>query len=319
MSVGELVTNNLTTPAVLAFALGVSAVAFRGNLRLPEQVTGLLSTYLLLAIGVKGGLRLQEADFGDMWGPILVTLAIGCVTPMVTFAAARRLVGLSVVDSASLAAHFGSVSAVTFTAAEGFARSAGTLNEGFLPALVAILEVPGIVIALVIANRKLGGSDIKSAMHEVLTGKSILLLIGGLIIGAIASDSGQAAVEPFFITLFPGVLCLFLLDLGSLAAERFEFVRRAGFRFIVLAIVLPVVFGTFGVAAGTAAGLSEGGAMVLGAMAASASYIAAPAAVRVALPEADLGVSLGAAIGVTFPFNLVVGIPLYSEIAGLLS
>lgn len=319
MSVGELVTNNLTSPAVLAFALGAVAVAFRGSLRLPEQVTGLLSTYLLLAIGVKGGLRLQEADFGDMWGPIIATVAIGCVTPIVTFAAARRVVGLSVVDSASLAAHFGSVSAVTFTAAEGFARSAGTLNEGFLPALMTILEVPGIVIALVIANRKLGGSDIKSAIHEVLTGKSILLLIGGLIIGAIASDSGQAAVEPFFITLFPGVLCLFLLDLGSLAAERFEFVQRAGLRFIVLTVVLPMVFGTFGVAAGTAAGLSEGGAMVLGAMAASASYIAAPAAVRVALPEADVGVSLGAAIGVTFPFNLVAGIPLYSEIAALLS
>lgn len=319
MSVADLVTNNLTSPAVLAFALGVLAVAVRGNLRLPEPVTTLLSTYLLLAIGVKGGLRLQEAEFGDMAGPILATLVIGCVTPAVTFVAARRFARLQVVDAASLAAHFGSVSAVTFTAAEGFAKSAGTLGEGFLPALVAILEIPGIVIALVIANRRQNSSGFKEAVHEVLTGKSILLLIGGLVIGAIASDSGRDAVEPFFVTLFPGVLCLFLLDLGSLAAQRFEFVRKAGIRLIALAIVLPIVFGTVGVIAGSIAGLSEGGAMVLGAMAASASYIAAPAAVRVALPDADLGVSLGAAIGVTFPFNLVMGIPLYSEISSLFS
>lgn len=319
MSVGDLVTTNLTTPAVLAFALGVLAVIARGDLRLPEPVTSLLSTYLLLAIGIKGGIRLRDANFADMWAPVLATLAIGIVTPVVTFAVARRIARLSVVDAASLAAHFGSVSAVTFTAAESFAKSAGTLGEGFLPALVAILEIPGIVIALVIANRRLGASDMKSAIHEVLTGKSILLLIGGLIIGAIASESGKGAVEPFFITLFPGVLCLFLLDLGTLAAQRFEFVRRAGVRLIIVAIALPLAFGTFGVTAGTIAGMSEGGAMVLGAMAASASYIAAPAAVRVALPQADLGVSLGAAIGVTFPFNLVIGIPLYSEIASILA
>ena len=314
MSVGELVTNNLTSPTVLAFALGVLAVAFRGNLRLPEQVTGLLSTYLLLAIGVKGGLRLQEANFGDMWGPIIATLVIGCVTPMVTFAAARRLVGLSVVDSASLAAHFGSVSAVTFTAAEGFNRTSGILEEGFLPALVAILEIPGIVVALVIASRTLG-ANITTALHEVITGKSILLLGGGLLIGSFGSVSAVEAVEPFFIGLFPGFLCLFLLDLGTLAGQRFTYVRRAGSRLVALAIVLPLVFGTIGAFTGTLVGLSAGGAAVLAVMSASASYIAAPAAVRVALPQADLGISLGAAIGVTFPFNLVIGIPLFSEIA----
>ena len=319
MSLADLVQDNLTSPAVLAFALGFLAIRVHGNLRLPEQIATFLSTYLLLAIGIKGGLRLREAVLADMWAPVLATLALGVITPLVTFVVARRFLRFKHANAASLAAHFGSVSAVTFTAAETFARSAGTLEEGFLPALVAILEIPGIVIALLLASRHSASSKMKDAIHEVLTGKSILLLIGGLVIGSLGAETAVAKVEPFFIDLFPGLLCLFLLDLGSLAAERFSEVRRAGIRLIAVAITLPVIFGSIGVVLGHASGLSTGGAMVLGIMAASASYIAAPAAVRVALPEADLGLSLGVAIGVTFPFNLIVGIPLLSEISELLS
>lgn len=319
MSLADLVQDNLTSPAVLAFALGFLAIRVHGNLRLPEQIATFLSTYLLLAIGIKGGLRLRESALADMWAPVLATLALGVITPLVTFVVARRFLRFEHANAASLAAHFGSVSAVTFTAAETFARSAGTLEEGFLPALVAILEIPGIVIALLLASRHSASSKMKDAIHEVLTGKSILLLIGGLLIGSLGAETAVAKVEPFFVDLFPGLLCLFLLDLGSLAAERFSEVRRAGIRLIAVAITLPVIFGSIGVVLGHASGLSTGGAMVLGIMAASASYIAAPAAVRVALPEADLGLSLGVAIGVTFPFNLIVGIPLLSEISELLS
>lgn len=319
MSLADLVQDNLTSPAVLAFALGFLAIRVHGNLRLPEQVATYLSTYLLLAIGIKGGLRLRESALADMWAPVLATLALGVITPLVTFVVARRFLRFEHANAASLAAHFGSVSAVTFTAAETFARSAGTLEEGFLPALVAILEIPGIVIALLLASRHSASSKMKDAIHEVLTGKSILLLIGGLVIGSLGAETAVAKVEPFFVDLFPGLLCLFLLDLGSLAAERFSEVRHAGIRLIVVAITLPVIFGSIGVVLGHVSGLSTGGAMVLGIMAASASYIAAPAAVRVALPEADLGLSLGVAIGVTFPFNLIVGIPLLSEISELIS
>ena len=314
MPLSELVVDNLTSPAVLAFVLGVLAVAIRGDLRLPDQVSSLVSVYLLLAIGIKGGTRLREADVADIWGPVLATLALGVITPIVAFVAARRYGRLNTTNAASLAAHYGSVSAVTFTAAEAFNKNSGILEEGFLPALVAILEIPGIVIALVIASRHLG-STIKTALHEVLTGKSILLLGGGLLIGGVGSREAVTAIEPFFITLFPGFLCLFLLDLGTLAGQRFTYVRRAGIRLVALAVALPILFGVLGTFVGTIAGLSAGGAAVLAIMAASASYIAAPAAVRVALPEADLGVSLGAAIGVTFPFNLVIGIPVFSELA----
>ena len=319
MSVGDLVSLNLGSPVVLAFLLGVIAAFIKSDLRFPEQVTSLLSTYLLFSIGLKGGLRLRESSVSELAWPVIITLVIGVATPVIAFFVARSFVRLDTINAASLAAHYGSVSAVTFTAAESFARAAETLEEGFLPALVAVLEIPGIVVALVIASRARQGRSMSSAIHEVLTGKSVVLLLGGLIIGTVANQEALTRVEPFFIGLFQGLLCLFLLDLGTLAGQRFNSIRRAGARLLLFATVLPVTFGVIGVLLASLVGMSEGGATVLAAMAASASYIAAPAAVRVGLPEADIGVSLGAALGVTFPFNLIIGIPLYSEIASVLA
>jgi hypothetical protein len=318
VSIIDLVSLNLGSPVVLAFLLGVIAAFIKSDLRFPEQVTSLLSTYLLFAIGLKGGLRLRESSVSELAWPVVITLIIGVATPVIAFFVARSFVRLDTINAASLAAHYGSVSAVTFTAAESFARAAGTLEEGFLPALVAVLEIPGIVVALVIASRARQGRSMSSAIHEVLTGKSVVLLLGGLVIGTVANQEALTRVEPFFIGLFQGLLCLFLLDLGTLAGQRFNSIRRAGARLLVFATVLPVTFGVIGVLLASLVGMSSGGATVLAAMAGSASYIAAPAAVRVGLPEADIGVSLGAALGVTFPFNLIIGIPLYSEIASAL-
>ncbi len=315
MSITELLSLNLGSPAVLAFALGLVATLLRSDLRFPEAVTSLLSTYLLFSIGLKGGIELRKTSLGDIAAPTLVTLIIGLVVPIVAYRVARTFIKLNVADAASIAAHYGSVSAVTFSAAETFTRAAGTLGEGYLPALVALLEIPGIVVAMVIASRALGGRDLRSAVHEVVTGKSIMLLVGGLLIGCFANQKGIEKVEPLFKELFAGVLVLFLLDLGTLAAQRLKTLKAVGPRLVVFAIAMPVVFGTVGVFGGTLAGLSIGGAAVLGAMTASASYIAAPAAVRVGLPEADVGLSLGAALGMTFPFNLAIGIPLFHELA----
>ena len=315
----ELVGQNIGSPAVLAFILGALAVRLKSDLSFPESVTSLLSTYLLLAIGLKGGLRLREAALDDLLLPIVGTVALGIVTPAITYWVARKFLKRTPSDSAALAAHYGSVSAVTFTAAETFVKNAGTLGEDYLAALVAVLEVPGIVVALLIASRVLGKSTIKSAVHEVVTGRSVVLLIGGLVIGFVASEKSTALVEPLFVDLFAGVLVLFLLDLGVMAGSRLDAIRAAGAKLVVFAIALPVLFGFLGVVVGTAAGLSVGGVTVLATMAASASYIAAPAAVRIGMPEADGGLALGAALGITFPFNLVVGIPLYSELAGLVA
>ena len=319
MSINNLVSLNLGSPVVLAFLLGVVAAFIKSDLRFPEQVTSLLSTYLLFAIGLKGGMRLRESSLTELTWPVLITLILGVATPVVAFLVARSFLRLDTINAAAMAAHYGSVSAVTFTAAESFTRAAGTLGEGYLPALVAVLEVPGIVVALVIASRASQGRSMSSAIHEVMTGKSVVLLLGGLIIGAIANQEALTRVEPFFVGLFQGMLCLFLLDLGTLAGQRFNSIRRAGARLLIFATALPIVFGVVGVLLASAVGMSEGGATVLAAMAASASYIAAPAAVRVGLPEADIGLSLGAALGVTFPFNLIIGIPLYSEVAAVLA
>ena len=315
----ELVGQNIGSPAVLAFILGALAVRLKSDLSFPESVTSLLSTYLLLAIGLKGGLRLREAALDDLLLPIVGTVALGIVTPAITYWVARKFLKRTPSDSAALAAHYGSVSAVTFTAAETFVKNAGTLGEDYLAALVAVLEVPGIVVALLIASRVLGKSTIKSAVHEVVTGRSVVLLIGGLVIGFVASEKSTALVEPLFVDLFAGVLVLFLLDLGVMAGTRLDAIRAAGAKLVVFAIALPVLFGFLGVVVGTAAGLSVGGVTVVATMAASASYIAAPAAVRIGMPEADGGLALGAALGITFPFNLVVGIPLYSELAGFVA
>lgn len=319
MSVGELVQLNLTSPAVLAFVLGALATALRSDLRFPESITSFLSSYLLLAIGLKGGVALADSSFGDLWAPALATLVLGGITPLIGFALGRRFVRLDVAGAASLAAHYGSVSAVTFTAAVSFTTAAGTPPEGFMPALVALLEVPGIVIALALAARSSSGASLGSAVHEVFTGKSVVLLVGGVLIGLVADDSGWEKVEPFFVDLFPGILVLFLLDLGVLAGRRVRAIAAVGPRLVVFAVAVPILFGVLGVLAGSAVGMSSGGAAVLGAMTASASYIAAPAAVRTGLPDADPAVALGAALGVTFPFNLAIGIPLYAELAALVT
>lgn len=315
MSSWDIVTLNLGSPAVLAFVLGVLAALIRSDLRFPEQVSSFLSSYLLFAIGLKGGMRLRETDIADLVGPLTATVALGVLTPCVAYVVARKWLRLNISNAASIAAHYGSVSAVTFTAAESLAKSAGTLTEGFIPALVAVMEIPGIILALVIAARATGGRSIRHALHEVVTGKSIVLLVGGLAIGAISPAESVAKVEPFFVDLFTGFLVFFLLDLGTLAGQRMSQMRQSGLRLLTAAIGMPIVFGTIGAFAGSLAGLSVGGATVLAAMTASASYIAAPAAVRVGLPDADLGYSLGAALGITFPFNLVIGLPLYAEIA----
>jgi hypothetical protein len=239
----------------------------------------------------------------------MVTLALGVATPLIAFGLMHTWGRLDRINAAAVAAHFGSVSAVTFLVANEAAQRSGLNPEGFLPALVAILEIPGIILALLLARRGSGPAFSRDALAEVLTGKSIVLLGGGTLIGYFASAPQWESVKPFFVVPFKGVLCLFLLELGALAGRRLKDIHHSGIRPVVLAMALPLVHGALGVVGGVLAGLGPGGAAVLGVMAASASYIAAPAAVRIALPEASPGVYLTLSLGVTFPFNLALGIP----------
>ncbi len=314
----DILASNFLSPVPLAFLLGMIATFLRSDLRLPEAIYGGLSIYLLLAIGFKGGIELSRTPPLEVLAPAGVTLVLGVVTPLVALVGFRKFARLSLMDASALAAHYGSVSAVTFIAAVAFCISAGARPEGFMPALVAILEVPGIVIALLALQMFSPGGGARSlpkVLHEVLTGKSIVLLVGGLLIGWIAGVERMEKATPFFTTMFTGALVLFMIELGTLAARRIRELRGAGWRFLVLTVVVPLINGSLGVALGIFAGLSPGGAAVLGAMAGSASYIAAPAAVRIALPDANPSYYLTASLGLTFPFNLAIGIPLYLEIA----
>jgi uncharacterized protein len=316
MDVLGLVQINILSPVVLAFALGILAVLVRSDLKFPEGLDTVLSIYLLLAIGLKGGMELSRTPLAEFWKPCLATLLLGLLIPILCYAVLRGPGRFSVADAAAIAAHYGSVSAVTFTAALAFLDGALVRYEGFLPALVAILEVPAIVVALLLARLRGGGTgSLGGALHEALAGKSVVLLLGGIAIGYLSGEAGFRQVAPLFSDLFRGALALFLLEMGMVAGRRLRDVRTAGAFLAGFGIVMPVVHGVLGVAAGWLAGLSPGGTTVLGVLAASASYIAAPAAVRIAIPAANPGYYLTASLAVTFPFNLVVGIPIYYAIA----
>lgn len=314
----SLAATALLSPPVLCFGLGAAATLLRSNLRLPAPVFEAVSIYLLLSIGLKGGAELAETSFAAFAPPALAAIGLCLAIPLWSYAILRRWAGFSVPDAASMAAHYGSVSAVTFIAVLSYLDAQNVAYEGFMTAILAIMEVPAILVALLLARLAGQGGGLKPAFQEVVSAKSFLLLVGGLIIGGVIGKAGLAPVRPFFSDLFVGFLCLFLLELGIVAAQRADDAWRAGKALLLFAIGAPLAHGALGVAAGMAAGLSEGGAIVLGTLAASASYIAAPAAVRLALPEANAACSLAGALAITFPFNIVVGIPLYAAIAAAL-
>lgn len=310
-----LAKDHLLSPMVLCFCLGYVATFIKSDLQIPGQVYQLLTLYLLFALGLKGGVALTHAPIGDLIAPAAATLILGALTPLVAYAVARRIGKLNVADSAALAAHYGSVSVVTFMAVLAFLDNTGQSYEGFMSTLVVILEVPAIIIALSIAKRQLGDQSLGVVLKEIVSSKSIVLLLGGLIIGFLSGDIGYKRVAPLFGDPFQGVVTLFLLEMGLVAAKRVGDLKKVGGFVVIFGIVVPVINGCLGLVLGSFAGLSQGGLTALAAMAASASYIAAPAAVRLSLPEANPGIYLTAALTVTFPFNLIFGIPLYSALA----
>ncbi|MFM8412630.1 MAG: sodium-dependent bicarbonate transport family permease [Alphaproteobacteria bacterium] len=312
----DIVASNLLSPMLLAFVAGALAVFVGGDLRLPDPIPATLSTYLLFAIGLKGGVALSKASLAEVLLPIATGVTLGAIIPAWCFAACRRLGGLSRADAAAIAAHYGSVSAVTFIAALAYMTRLEVPVEGFMPAVLALMEVPAILIGLLLARDGTGGGEsTMEAVHEVFSSRSILLLIAGLAIGWASGPQGYETVTPFFVAPFQGVLTLFLLDMGGVAARRLRELRGVGAFLVAFALLAPLVNGMLGVVAGTLAGLSLGGTTVMAVLAASASYIAAPAAVRIAIPEANPTLYLTPVLGITFPFNLAIGLPLYHEIA----
>jgi hypothetical protein len=324
---------SLLSPMVLAFVLGIVAVRVGSDLKFPDAVYAFLTIYLLSAIGLKGGYKLSLTPFDELVLPMLAGLALSVGIPIWTYWILRRG-GLRVVDAAAMAAHYGSVSAVTFSAAitffdnlraealvtnpalsEAQLSAMGVLPEGYLPGLLATMEVPAILIAIGLARMRdreaAQGASLGEVVRELLAGRSSLLLLGFLVIGLLGGKVGYAQVAPFFDAPFRGLLTLFLLEAGLVTGRRLGDLRTVGWPLIAFALLMPLVHAGLGLLLAKAVGLSMAGAVVMATLAASASYIAAPAATRLALPEANPGLTLTASLVLTFPMNNLVGIPLY--------
>ncbi len=303
---------------VYFFLLGVLARVLKSDLRLPEALYETLSIYLLLAIGLKGGIELSKQPIATLAPQVLACLALGATIPFALYPVLRRL-KFAGVDAASLAAHFGSVSVVTFAVATAALTRQGIAYESHAAMWVAVMEAPGLIVGVFLARRaqREGSARVQwsALLHDVVFGKSILLLLGGLAIGALAGESGAAPVKAVFIDPFKGVLALFLLELGLVAGARLAEVRRFGLAVLLVGVVFPPLLAVGGALTGLALGLSTGGVAILATLAASASYIAAPTAMRIAVPQANAALSITVALGIVFPFNIVIGIPLYIELA----
>jgi hypothetical protein len=339
--------SNLLTPIPLCFLLGIICKLIHGGIKIPKDLYYTISIFLLMSIGFMGGHELCKEFIANgvstIWQPALVTLVLGCLTPITAFAVLRYIGKFSIVDSAGIAAHYGSTSAVTFAVATAFVESKGTPANGYLPTLVTILECPGIAIALALGaglsakalaanpNDSLDGvstrqeGNLWEALYEVITGQSIMLMGGLLIIGALSTyfmpEKGFAPFEEFFKAkgmLFRGGLCIFLLEMGLVAGERLGDLKKVGAFLIAFGILLPIAHGFLGALLGHMAGMNLGGCTVFASIVSSASYIAAPPAVRLTLPDANPTLSITAALAITFPFNIAFGIPIYYQMAQML-
>lgn len=318
-------TITLSSPMVMAFALGIIATRIKSDLKFPDEAYIVLTIYLLFAIGFKGGYKISQSSFSEAWLPIVTAIALGFLIPIWSFFILKKFGKFDAANAGALAAHYGSVSAVTFGEGLAFLDNLHVFHEGYLPAMLSVMEVPAILVGIFLAkffmSRESKSEEIKHesqwgrVIHELVTGKSTLLLIGGIVIGMLAGQKGYDQTAPFFDAPFRGILTLFLLEVGLVTGRRLQDIIKAGPFLIAFGILMPILHGMLGVLCGHWIGLSLGGATMMGVLAASASYIAAPAAVRIALPEASPSIYLTASLALTFPFNVTIGLPLYYTFA----
>jgi uncharacterized protein len=307
---------NLLSPPVLFFALGILAAVLRSDLQLPEALYVTLTVYLLTALGFKGGVAIHEAGIVRVILPTLAAMLLGALIPLWTYPVLRFGGKLRPVDAAAIAAHYGSVSAVTFITATNYLKGISEPYENYATAFLAVMESPAIIVGVLLGKLSLKkqspifNASLKGLLREAVLGRSVFLLVGALGVGMACGKAGMEKVEAFFVTPFQGVLALFLLEMGLVAGQRLGDLRKVGAFLLGFGVLLPVLHGCLGVALGKYVGLSLGGTTLLGVLAASASYIAAPAAMRLSLPDANPALYLTPSLAITFPFNITIGIPL---------
>lgn len=315
--------SNVLIPAILFFALGFLAQLVRSDLKFPPDLAKALSIYLLVGIGLHGGMELGKIDPAEAIGAIVAALGLGFGLPIVAYLILSHIVRIDRLNAAAIAAHYGSVSAGTFVTAIAFLDSLKVPYESHPVIMLAIMESPAIIIGLALANmaRKGDGNGhqervSRELVHDAFTNGSVVLLLGSMLIGAIAQPAGLNKIMPFYETMFMGVLSLFLLDMGMEASRRIGDFRKVGPSLLVFGIAMPLIGGMVGLAVGHwLLGFGVGGTLLVAVLAASASYIAVPPAMRLAIPEASPALFLTLSLGVTFPFNIIVGIPLYFSAA----
>jgi uncharacterized protein len=320
----DIIQTNLLSPMILFFLIGILAVIVNSDLKVPDAFYTGYTMIILFTIGIKGGVELKHVSFLSMLPSIGAALFLSIFMLFITYLLLQKLFRFDTTNSLAIAAHYGSVSAVTFVAALGFLDKMEVSYESYISAILVVMEGPAIIGAIILyklMNKEKQTGDqtgLGHAFKEAFFGKSIFLLIGGIFIGLVASEDGLLKIKPLFGDLFYGILCIFLLHLGMIATQQMK--KLKGFRVtsFLFAFILPLIGGFVGVTVASLIGMSSGGAFMLGILTASASYIAAPAAIEQAIPEANPGLYLGSALGLTLPFNLIIGIPLFFWFSSIL-
>ncbi|QDL09241.1 sodium-dependent bicarbonate transport family permease [Brasilonema octagenarum UFV-E1] len=312
----SLIVSNILNPPVLFFFLGMTAVFVKSDLEIPPPVPKLFSLYLLFAIGFKGGVELMKSGITtEVLLTLLAAVLMACAVPIYTFFILK--LKLDVYDAAAIAATYGSISAVTFITASAFLTELGIAYDGYMVAALALMESPAIIVGLILVNlftvekgesREFSWPEV---LRDAFLNSSVFLLVGSVLIGFLTGERGGKVLEPFTQGLFYGVLTFFLLDMGLVAARRIKDLQKTGFFLISFAILIPILNAAIGLAIAKFLGMSQGDALLFSVLCASASYIAVPAAMRLTVPEANPSLYVSTALAVTFPFNIIVGIPVY--------
>ncbi|MFQ5440938.1 MAG: sodium-dependent bicarbonate transport family permease [Nitrosopumilaceae archaeon] len=335
MDILELIQSNLLTPIVLFFIFGIIAARIKSDLKIPDAISEFLPIYLLAAIGLHGGIEMRNTGFETMFVPMIVAIALSLLFTLNHYQILRHLGKFNLFDSYALASTYGAVGAVTFSVGLSFLKNQGVTSEGYLAAILAVLEPVAFILAIFLTNmavskqlrtkkKSLGNieesdlemglsetkTNLKQVLHESLTGKAIVILLGSIIIGYMIGEEGFSSISIVFDELFTGAIVIFLIEMGIIAGQRLDDIKKVGVFLIAFSIIMPTFNGIIGVLVATALGLSLGGAVMFGLLLASASFIAAPAVLRHAIPQAKPSLYITSALGITFPYNIIVLLPI---------
>ena len=343
MDILQLIQSNLLTPIILFFLFGIIAARIKSDLKIPEAISEFLPIYLLAAIGLHGGIEMRNTGFENMLIPMLVAIGLSLLFTLNHYQILRRLGKFNIFDSYALASTYGAVGAVTFSVGLSFLKNQGVSSEGYLAAILAVLEPVAFILAIFLTNMAVSkqirakkqsvtsddSSDIdvglnqtktklSQVLHESITGKAIVILLGSIVIGYIIGESGFDSIRIVFDEMFTGAIVIFMIEMGIIAGQRLDDIKKVGIFLTAFAIIMPTFNGIVGVLVATVMGLSLGGAVMFGLLLASASFIAAPAVLRHAIPQAKPSLYITSALGITFPYNIIVTLPLLFALSSIL-